>query len=143
MFEELKLDRLVRRMKEGFAEFCDVRTGKNKQYDMVDAGIGAFAVFFTQSPSFLAYQTNMKGKKRRSNAESLFEMERLPSDNQIRALLDPVSPESVTGVFRYIYHRLQRAEVLEGFRSHGHNLSVAMAGVVYFPSRKINCKKCR
>jgi hypothetical protein len=142
MFEELGLDRLVKRIKQSFGEFCDVRKGQNTQYDMVDAGMGAFSVFFTQSPSFLAHQEDMKRRKGRCNAESLFGMEQIPSDNQIRSLLDPVAPSYVSPVFRDIYHRLERADVLDGFRSHGNCLLVATDGTQYFSSQKIHCDNC-
>ena len=142
MFEELGLDRLVKRIKQSFGEFCDVRTGQNTQYDMVDAGMGAFSVFFTQSPSFLAYQQDMKQRKGRCNAESLFGMAQIPSDNQIRSLLDPVAPSYVSGVFRDIYHRLDRAGVLKGYRSHAHCLLIAVDGTEYFSSQKIHCEQC-
>jgi len=33
----------------------DYRTGPNRRYEIADAALEAFAVFFTQSPSFLAY----------------------------------------------------------------------------------------
>jgi hypothetical protein len=42
MLKELSLEHLVKRIKESFGEFCDARTGQNTQYDMVDAGMGAF-----------------------------------------------------------------------------------------------------
>ena len=60
MMEELRLERLVKRIQQSFRGFCDLRTGENKQYDMVDAGMGAFSVFFTQSASFLAHQEDME-----------------------------------------------------------------------------------
>lgn len=53
MYEELALERLIKRIKQSFEAFPDPRTGKNTQYEMIDAGMGAFSVFFTQSPSFL------------------------------------------------------------------------------------------
>jgi hypothetical protein len=109
---------------------------------MVDAGMGAFSVYFTQSPSFLASQQDMKRRKGQCNAESLFGMDQLPSDNQIRALLDPVAPSSVAPVFRDVYHRLERAGVLKGYRSYGHHLLVVIDGTQYFPSQKIHCEKC-
>jgi hypothetical protein len=142
MFEELRLDQLVSRIKQSFREFCDIRQGKNIQYDMVDAGMGAFSVFFTQNPSFLASQQDMKRRKGQCNAESLFGMDQLPSDNQIRALLDPVAPSSVAPVFREVYHRLERAGVLEGYRSFGHHLLVVIDGTQYFSSQKIHCEQC-
>ncbi len=142
MYEELGVGRLVKRIKQSFGEFCDVRTGQNTQYDMVDAGMGAFSVFFAQSPSFLSYQQDMKRRKGRSNAESLFGMAQIPSDNQIRSLLDPVAPSYVCGVFRDIYLRLDRAGVLQGYRAHAHCLLIAVDGTEYFSSQKIHCEQC-
>lgn len=142
MYEELTPENLIGRIKQSFGEFSDVRTGKNTQYDMVDAGVGAFSVFFTQSPSFLSSQEDMKRKNGRSNAESLFGMHRIPCDNQIRSLLDPVAPSSLNAVYREIFERLERADVLKGFRSHGNNLLVILDGTQYFSSQKIHCEKC-
>ncbi len=142
MYEELGPEKLIQSLKESFGEFRDVRTGKNTQYEMVDAGIGAFSVFFTQSPSFLSAQEDMKRLKGRCNAESLFGLHQIPSDNQIRSLLDPVAPTALAPVFRGVFERLERTGVLQGFRSHGNNLLVILDGTQYFSSQKIHCEKC-
>ena len=71
----------------------DQRTRPNTKYEMADAALGAFAVFFTQSPSFLAHQRDMQRRKGQNNASSLFSLDQVPSDPQIRNLLDPVSPD--------------------------------------------------
>ena len=44
-------------------DFPDKRKGKNKRYQMSDAALSAFSVFFTQTPSFLAYQRLMAQNK--------------------------------------------------------------------------------
>ena len=62
-------------------------------------GLSAFAVFFMQSPSFLAQQQVVLRRHGRNNAQSLFGVTRIPSDNQIRNLLDPLSPELLFPVF--------------------------------------------
>jgi hypothetical protein len=142
MFEELRIGRMVKRIKEAAQEFPDLRTGQNTRYELEDAAMGAFSVFFTQSPSFLAYQQEMKRNKGRSNAESLFEMGEIPSDSQIRVLLDPVAPEYVNRVFREVYSGLERSKVLEGMRSHAYSLLIAMDGTEYFSSKKIHCQNC-
>jgi hypothetical protein len=142
MFEELTLRHLIKRLKESFSKFPDRRTGQNTRYDMVDASMGAFSVFFTQCPSFLAHQLHMKLSKGRSNAESLFEMEKIPCDNQIRSLLDPVAPINVSGVFRDVFNGLDRSEVLKGFRSHANCILIAIDGTEYFSSKKIHCENC-
>lgn len=142
MFEELSLDRLIKRIKESFEDFKNIRTGRNIQYEMVDAGMGAFSVFFTQSPSFLAHQEDVKRRKGKSNAESLFFIDKIPCDNQIRELLDPVAPSAVAPVFREMYHRLERADVLTGFRSYANCLLILMDGTTHFSSQKIHCVHC-
>ena len=142
MYEELSPGNLISLIKQSFGEFRDDRTGKNTQYDMVDAGVGAFSVFFTQSPSFLSSQEDMKKAKGRCNAESLFGMQQVPSDNQIRSLLDPVAPSAVSPVFREIFERLERSGVLKSFRSYANNLLVILDGTQYFSSDKIHCEKC-
>ena len=52
MSEKLHLGQMVKWVKEAASKFPDLRTGKNTQYELEDAALGAFAVFFTQSPSF-------------------------------------------------------------------------------------------
>jgi hypothetical protein len=142
MFDELNLNSLVNCLKQSFEKFCDIRKGKNTLYDMVDAGMGAFSVFFTQSPSFLSFQQDMKRRKGYSNAESLFGMHRIPCDNQIRSLLDPVAPFDLSPVFREVFERLERSGVLKDFRSHANKLLVILDGTQYFSSQKIHCQNC-
>lgn len=142
MAEELSIGWLVNKVKEAAGKFPDLRTGKNTQYELEDAVMGAFSVFFTQSASFLAYQQEMKRTKGRSNAESLFEMLNIPSDSQIRVLLDPVEPEYINPVIRAVYRELERRKVLEGMRSHGNSLLIALDGTQYHSSQKIHCEKC-
>src|SRR5438045_5406969 len=64
--------------------FTDGRTGDNISYSMKDIGLGAFSVFFTQSPSFLAHQKTMQQSKGKSNAQTLFHLDEIPSANHIR-----------------------------------------------------------
>ena len=66
----------VRRCCEGFP---DKRTGTNTRYPMVDVGLGAFSLFFTQSPSFLAFQRRLEEGHGHSNCQTLFGMSRIPS----------------------------------------------------------------
>jgi hypothetical protein len=44
----------VQTFRSTIATFPDMRKGNNKPYALGDAALGAGAVFFTQSPSFLA-----------------------------------------------------------------------------------------
>lgn len=142
MYEQLRLQPLIKELKQVFAGFPDGRTGKNSQYEMTDAGLGAFSVFFIQCASFLEHQEEMKRTKGRSNAESLFEMLNIPSDNQIRGLLDPVMPKLLTPMYRIIFQRLEQTGLLDQMQSHANSLLIAMDGTEYFSSQKIHCQNC-
>ena len=88
MSETLAFDDLVEKFHRVLARLPDHRIGQNTSYSIKDAALGEFSVFFTQSPSFLAHQRTMKQTKGRSNAESLFGIEKVPCDNQM--LLYPI-----------------------------------------------------
>jgi len=120
----------------------DKRTGKNSRYGMEDAPLSAFSVFFTQTASFLTYQRLMEGNKGQSNAQSLFEVHQIPSDNHIRHLLDAVQPKCVFPVFDEILQVLEQAGELTRFRSFAETLLMAMDGTEYFGSSQIRCPQC-
>jgi len=133
---------MIKSLEQAFEKFPEHRRGKNSQYELADAGMGAFSVFFTQSPSFLAYQRDLKLRKGRSNAEKLFALRDIPSDNQIRSLLDSISPSHLEDTYRQIFQALERDRVLTEFQSFANMLLVAMDGTEYFSSKKIDCKQC-
>jgi hypothetical protein len=139
----IEFDNLVTRLKQRLGLLPDHRTGKNIQYTIQDAGLSAFSVFFTQSPSFLAHQRAQVTAKGRSNAGSLFQLEKIPSDNQIRSLLDPISPRHVYPLFDEIVQLLDQTGELERFRVLNGQLLISIDGVGYFSSKAIQCKNCQ
>jgi len=142
MFEQLKVKQLLKELKLIFDELPDLRKGKNSQYEMADAGMGAFSVFFTQCASFLAHQEEMKRSKGRSNAESLFELVNIPSDNHIRGLLGPVLPKRLAPMYRMVFQGLEQNGILDTFRSYSNSLLIALDGTEGFSSQKIHCPNC-
>ena len=136
-FQEM-LDDLRRRLKT----IPEHRRGRNIQYKIEDAGLAAFSVFYLQSPSFLAYQQQMQEREGRDNARSLFGIRDIPSDGQIRSLLDPVEPHLLGESFWDIYDRLRANGHLESYRHVGGTLLCSMDGTRYFASKKIHCDNC-
>ncbi len=134
--------RLVESFHSATGQFPDARTGNNTRYSMQDAALGAFSVFFTQSPSFLDFQRTMQVTKGCSNAHSLFGMRQIPTDVHIRNLLDPVSPTAIFPVFADIVDGLRDVGYLEAYRSVNGDLLVPLDGTQYFSSTKIHCKDC-
>jgi len=138
----LTLDDITRKMRETFETFIDPRTGKNKMYTMVDAALSAFSVFFTQSPSFLDYQRGQEQTHGENNARTLFGAHEVPSDNQIRNLLDETPPSAATPIFSYIFNALEQSGVVDAQRSLGGSLLLAIDGTEYFSSSTIHCQNC-
>jgi len=139
----LSFDEMVRLLHQRLDKLPDHRQGgNNTSYELKDAALGGLAVFFTQSPSFLAHQKKMEDTKGHSNATSLFGIERTPSTPQIRNLLDPVPPEELYPLFRSILAALERDETLAQFRAFDDSLLVSIDGTQYFSSQKIKCDQC-
>jgi hypothetical protein len=110
---------------------------------MIDIVKGAFSEFFMQSPSFLAHQKAMKTSKLRSNAESIFQMEKIPCDEHIRQILDPVAPEHFYDEFHEILKEVEEQGKLKAYRVlDGKHVLVSLDGTQYFSSYEIECENC-
>jgi hypothetical protein len=133
---------LLRFLTKSVERFPDRRRGRNTQYSMRDIGLSAFGVFFCQSPSFLSHQALMQQVRGVNNANTLFGVDVLPTDNHIRWLLDAVDPKNLHAVYRGTFEYLQQQGVVEHFRSFGNTLLVALDGTGYFRSEAIHCPQC-
>ena len=118
------------------------KPNNNTQYSISDAAMSAFAVFFMQSASFLAYQRDMNKRKGNSNARTLFKIEQIPSDNQTRNLLDPITPNHFDREFEWVHEELKQSGHMEGFRDYGNTYLIAIDGLTYFSSETISCANC-
>jgi len=140
--QQLSFDSMVSYLRSTMTGFPDKRTGSNCHYSIEDAALGAFSVFFTQSPSFLSFQESMLKNKGISNAQTLFDMDQIPCDNHIRNLMDEVEPSNVHPVYHYIFNGIKDSGHLDAFRSYGNNLLCALDGTYFFSSNKIHCQNC-
>lgn len=93
---EIKINELIKFLSSELDDLPDNRKlGNNTKYEIGDAVLSAFSVFFTQSPSFLEHQRLMEKMKRKNHAGSLFKVHKIPCDNQIRNLLDPIRASKI------------------------------------------------
>jgi hypothetical protein len=139
----LEIPELMQILREELHELPDKRkSGNNTKYQVEDAVMAALSVFFTQSASFLEHQSLMKSSKGKDNAKSLFSIEKVPGDNQIRNLLDPVPASTIFMTFQKVYQWLEEKGVLNKFLYLDEEILVALDGTEYFSSKKINCPHC-
>ena len=142
MTKDITFSSLVRMLKAVSGELPEHRKGKNVTYSLQDAVLGAFSVFFMQSASFLAHQEEMQNHEGHNNAASLFGLKAIPSDNQVRNLLDPLEPSHLFPVFANVTGLLEKNGELQSFRTFRDNLLIILDGTQYFSSKEIHCANC-
>lgn len=118
------------------------KPGPNTRYTIKNAALGAFGIFYTQSPSFLEYQNHLQQAKGHNNASTLFGVEQIPCNNQIRNLLDPLMPPHLNGVYLEVFKGLEQHGMLNNFRVLDHQLLAALDGTQYHSSHAIHCQNC-
>ena len=114
----------------------------NTQSTIKDALRSAFSVFFIQCESFLQHQRLLQTQKGKDNAQTLFGVEQIPSDNQIRNILDGISAAGLEPIFSWVYQALLAGGHLAAYQCFEDNLLLALDGTEYFSSQKINCVCC-
>jgi hypothetical protein len=143
MRQALSLENIMSMLRERWARVPDTRKPNNHtKYAVADGVLAAFAVFFMQSSSFLAHQRLLQSKKGRSNARSLFQIEQIPSDPQIRNLVDPLSATYFQDDFWFLLDELKEQQRLWSFRNDLNTYAIALDGVSFFSSENLSCPKC-
>src|SRR5216684_4197934 len=116
MTNPLSFDELQAILRQRIEPLPDYRKpSPNTRYTIQDAALGAFGIFFTQSPSFLEYQRRLQHTTGQNNAHTLFDVEQIPCDNQVRTLLDPITPSSLDVVFVEVFEGLEHHRMLSHF----------------------------
>jgi hypothetical protein len=138
----LRFEDLRAVLQQQVEQLPDCRKGRNTRYRIPDAALGAFGIFFTQSPSFLEYQRRLQENKGGNNAHTLCGVTKIPCDNHIRTLLDPIAPSYFDPVFVEVFARLAQHHLFDSFRGLGDQLLVALDGTTYFSSQALQCPNC-
>ena len=136
------VDILIEQLRQCFGQMPDPRNGSNTRYRFDDIGMAAFSVFFMQSPSFLDHQQRFHEAHNRNACQSLFGINRIPTDNHIRHTLDGSDCEQLYPAFDHAVEQLQQNQGLDDFlRLNGRTL-IALDGSQFHFSRKIQCPQC-
>jgi hypothetical protein len=136
------LPSLVSGLKAVCASFPDSRKGRGGNIAIADFGMAAFSMFFMQSASFLAFQRSLEKGRGRSNAQTLFGIGRIPSDNYIRGALDEADPALLQPCFERMETLLAQPAMRQAFGRLGGRTLVAFDGTQYFCSQKLRCPNC-
>jgi len=143
MTKALKLSNFVKKFKNSWEELTDVRKKSNRlTYTMSEIALSAFSVFFMQSPSFLSHQRDMEQKKRGNNARTLFKLEKIPCNQQVRNILDHVQPAAIDDEFFWLIDELEETGHLQSYDGFAGTKAIALDGLTYHSSTEIHCDCC-
>ena len=144
--KSLTLEAIVDLLATTFGTVDEPRAADQLTYPLHDTLLSGFAMMFFQHPSLLQFQRAMQQKRRRCNLETIFGVHEVPSDTQMREILDGVEPEVLRGVFPQLWEKVRRAgwggrftTTLPSGQHEGTYYTVALDGSAYFHSTKVQC----
>jgi len=73
---------------------------------------------------------------------TIFGVKKIPSDTQIRMLLDRIAPDTFGGLFNETLQRADKYKVLDRYRVLDGGVLIALDRVWYHTTQKIHCKRC-
>ena len=111
---------------------------RDGDYTIADAVLSGIAMFSLKDPSLLAFQDRRKDQ----NMKNLYRIQNVPSDTQMRTILDPLEPDSLRPLFHDVFRELQRGKALEPFVFYQGSYLLSLDGTEYFSSHKVHCPSC-
>ncbi len=136
--KSLSADSLFALVRSAFDQVPDQRA-ENAKISLSDALMSGFALFSLKDPSLLAFDER---RTTDGNLQRIYGIGQVPSDTQMRTILDDVEPESIRSVFKDAIRELERSNELNKFRFLGRSYLVSLDGTGYFCSNKIHCSSC-
>ena len=139
MRAHLNADALFATIREDFAKVPDHRAA-NASIPLADALMSGFAMFSLKDPSLLAFDE--RRLERPESLHGVFGVGVIPSDTQMRTILDEVAPTHLRRAFRSVFHQLQRGKVLPKMTCLGGHLLLAIDGTGIHSSENIGADYC-
>jgi hypothetical protein len=136
--KHLNADSLFKRLHNDFSGVSDFRDD-DSDISMADALMSGFAVFSLKDPSLLAFD---KRRITDGNLGSIYHIENIPCDTQMRTILDEANPEEIRPSYKNIFKELQRGKALEPMVFFQGCYLLALDGTGHFSSKKLFSDAC-
>jgi hypothetical protein len=131
---------LLKQARRCFDEFEDDVASRG--INLTDCLMSGLAVFGLKYPSLLQFDQDSNEETVRSNLQSLYCIERAPSDTFLRERLDTIDPEKLRRTNNRLIALLQRGKGLERFNVLNDHYLLSLDGTGYFSSSKVHCEQC-
>lgn len=109
---------------------------------LLDNLTSGFAVFSLKYPSLLQFDNHSTEEIVKHNLHSVFKIDTIPSDTQMRERLDEVDPRGLRRAYTQLFSQVQRSKRLELFKYYDDRYLLPLDGTGYFYSKDIHCDNC-
>jgi len=147
--QSLTLEAMLEMLSTTFSHMPDPRCPKRVNYRLHDTRLSGFAMLFFQHPSLLECQRKMQQRRGRCNLETIFGVREVPSESQMRAILDGVPVALLRELVPAMCEKFRRAGWAKDFQSvlssgvdHGAYYPLALDGSAYLHSTEVQCPSC-
>ena len=107
--QSLTLEAMLDVLSTTFRLIPDTRQTDRINYSLHDPLMSGFAMLFFQHASLLEFQRKMKQRRGRCNLETIFGVHEVPSDTQMREILDGVPIELLRPLLPTLFPKVRRA----------------------------------
>ena len=125
-----------------FSRITDHREREKVDHELKDVCMSALAMFCYQDPSLLQFMHRVKAEKMAANLTHIWAIDSVPSDSQMRVVMDEIDPKEFESLFTVFFRLLQRGKHVEQYRVLGNYYLCAIDGSGYFSSDHIGCPSC-
>lgn len=140
--KHLSFNALRKMLSRRFLEIPDFRQEGKVEHGVHDVLMSGFAMMFYQDSSLLQFQQRLQEAIHKNNLQTLFQVESIPKDSQMREVIDEVESQELEPLFEDFFRPLQRGKHLEGYRVLRDFHVISVDGSGYFSSDKIHCSGC-
>jgi len=137
--KHLSADALFRTVKESFDKIPDHRH-VNSSIPLGDALMSAFAMFSLKDPSLLAFES--RREQAEGNLQAIYKIGCIPSDTQMRAILDEREPDDLRDTYGRVFYQLQRGKALEQMEFLNGCYLLNLDGTGIYTSEKLGSEAC-
>lgn len=142
---KIKQEECIQILAKEFSKFPDKRPFY--EIPLKDMLMSSYAVFALKYPSLLRFDKDMRlDSVKSSNMKSLFDIKKVPSDTQLRDVMDQVETACFRPIFLKLFSFLQRYKTLESYEflrvGNQPYYLLSADGSGYFRSDKIGCLDC-
>ena len=113
---------------------------KNASYTALDALKSGYAIFHLKAPSLFGFRPKLPIEKQ--NLQSVYGIDRIPSDNGLRDILDRLTAQDLNEGFHRVLPFLEKQQVAPTYRYWNEHYVVSVDGVQHQCSNKVKCPYC-